>query len=59
VERIQFNPESAVIKVLTRITSVHGQGVLVFTPSLDERKRIVWKCGAEDLAAQVLPPDCR
>jgi Zn-dependent protease with chaperone function len=58
VELIQFSPESAVIRVMTRITSVHGQGVLVFTPSLGVGERIVWKCGAEDLAPQVLPPGC-
>ena len=59
VELIQLNPENAQVRVLTRIVSVHGQGVLTFTPSLDENKRIVWKCSAEDLTAQQLPPDCR
>jgi hypothetical protein len=59
VELIQFSPESAVIKVMTRITSVHGQGVLVFTPPLDGDKRIVWRCAAQDLGAQVLPANCR
>jgi hypothetical protein len=45
--------------VLTRIASAQGRGALVFTPSLDEGKRMVWKCSAEDLNVQALPPDCR
>ncbi len=59
VELIQLNPENAQIRVLTRIVSAHGQGSLVFTPSLAEGKRMVWKCSAEDLNVQALPPDCR
>lgn len=59
VELIALNPENAQIRVLTRIASAHGRGALVFTASLDEGKHMVWKCSAEDLNAQVLPPDCR
>ena len=59
VELIQLNPENAQVRVLTRIVSAHGQGTLVFTPSLDEGKRMVWKCSAEDLNVQALPQDCR
>ena len=59
VELIQLNPENAQVRVLTRLVSVHGQGVLTFSPSLDENKHIVWKCSAQDLRLQVLPPDCR
>ncbi|MET0857522.1 MAG: M48 family metalloprotease [Telluria sp.] len=59
IELIQLNPENAVIRVLTRMTTVHGQGVLVFAPSLDANKRIAWKCGAEDIDARLLPPQCR
>jgi Tfp pilus assembly protein PilE len=59
VELIQLNPENAQIRVLTRIVSVHGQGTLMFTPSLDASKRMVWKCSAQDLDVQALPADCR
>lgn len=59
VQLIQLNPVSAQIKVLTRIVSVHGQGTITFTPSLDSDKRMAWKCSAEDIRPQVLPPDCR
>jgi Zn-dependent protease with chaperone function/Tfp pilus assembly protein PilE len=59
VELIQLSPESAEISVLTRIVSAHGQGVLKFTPTLDENKRMVWKCSAQGLREQVLPPACR
>lgn len=59
IELIQLNPENAVIRVFTRTKTVHGQGVLVFAPSLDEHKRIAWKCGADDIDAKMLPPECR
>ena len=59
VAMIQLNPENAQVKVLTRIVSVHGQGTLTFSPSQGEDKRIMWKCSAQDLRPQVLPPDCR
>ena len=59
VALIGLNPENGQVRVLTRIVSVHGQGALTFTPSLDDNKRIVWKCSAEDLTPQLLPPDCR
>jgi Zn-dependent protease with chaperone function len=59
VELIQLNPENAQVRVLTRILSVHGRGTLTFNPSLVADDRIVWKCRAEDLAPQTLPPDCR
>lgn len=59
VELIQLNPENAQVRVLTRIASVHGQGVMTFMPTLGADKRVVWKCRAEDLDPLVLPPDCR
>jgi hypothetical protein len=45
--------------VLTRIVSAQGQGALVFTASLDQDKRMVWKCSAEGLNLEALPRDCR
>lgn len=59
VARIELNTENAQIKVLTRIVSANGQGTLVFTPSLEQANRMVWKCSAEDLNVEALPPDCR
>jgi hypothetical protein len=59
VERIEFNPDNAQVRVVTRIVSRTGTGVLTFTPSIDANKRIVWSCGAEDIQAAALPPDCR
>lgn len=59
VQLIQFNPENAQIRVLTRIVSAQGQGALVFTASLDQDKRMVWKCSAEGLNLAALPRDCR
>jgi type II secretory pathway pseudopilin PulG len=59
IEVIDLDPESAVVRVTTQMRTAHGQGVLVFAPSLDERKRITWKCSAEDIDARLLPPECR
>jgi Zn-dependent protease with chaperone function len=59
VELVQLNPQNAELRVVTRILSPHGQGVLVFTPSVDAGKRMSWTCRAEDINVQVLPPDCR
>jgi Zn-dependent protease with chaperone function/type II secretory pathway pseudopilin PulG len=59
VELIQLNPENGQVRVFTRIKSVHGQGTMTFTPSIDQKKGVVWKCSAEDLRPELLPPTCR
>lgn len=59
VALIELNAENAEVKVLTRIVSANGQGMLLFTPSLEQDKRMVWKCSAEGLNVEALPPDCR
>ncbi|MES2757743.1 MAG: M48 family metalloprotease [Pseudomonadota bacterium] len=59
VEVIELNPENGVIRVITRMQTLQGQGVLVFAPTLGGARRITWKCGAEDIDAKLLLPDCR
>ena len=59
VELIQLNPVNAQIKVLTRIVSPHRAGNDHVHALARCDKRIAWKCSAEDLRPQVLPPDCR
>ncbi|MFL6676435.1 MAG: M48 family metalloprotease [Massilia sp.] len=59
VEQVQLNSQNGEVRVLTRLMSDHGQGVLTFTPSLGPDKRIAWHCRAEDIAVQALPQDCR
>ena len=59
VEQLRLDPVTGVVEVLTRIASPNGPGLLVFTPSLGEDKRLVWTCSASELAPTVLPPGCR
>ena len=59
VELLRLDPGTGVVEVLTRVVSPQGAGALVFTPSLSDDKRVVWTCSASELAARLLPPDCR
>jgi Zn-dependent protease with chaperone function/type II secretory pathway pseudopilin PulG len=59
IEQLQLNSRNGELRVLTRLVSPHGQGVLTFTPSLDAGKRVSWTCQAEDIDPRLLPPDCR
>jgi Zn-dependent protease with chaperone function/type II secretory pathway pseudopilin PulG len=59
IELVQLNSENAQVRLVTRFVSVHGQGVMTFTPSIDAGKRITWHCAAEDIDPQWLPPQCR
>jgi hypothetical protein len=45
--------------VVTSIVSTQGAGTLVFSPSLDANKRVVWRCSGENLATTALPAGCR
>lgn len=56
---MELDPENGVIRVRSGIVSSQGEGVMVFTPSLDEDKRVVWSCSAELIEAAVLPQGCR
>ena len=59
VAGMQFDPDSASLHVETRIAGQQGNGALVFTPSLDEQKNVVWRCAPENLAPDVVPSACR
>lgn len=59
VEALQLDPRSGEVRVVTRVASQAGPGVLHFMPSLNADKRIVWTCHADELQPQLLPPDCR
>lgn len=58
VELLRLNSGTGVVEVQTRVASPQGAGLLVFTPSLNDQKRVVWTCRASDLAPRLLPPDC-
>jgi Zn-dependent protease with chaperone function/Tfp pilus assembly protein PilE len=58
VNEVQFDPDSAQLRVVTSVVSAQGAGTLVFSPSLDANK-LVWQCSGENLAATALPLACR
>lgn len=59
VDALQLNPGNGVIQVVTRVASVQGKGVLAFTPSVDEKGNLHWRCSADGIRSDVLPPECR
>jgi Zn-dependent protease with chaperone function/Tfp pilus assembly major pilin PilA len=59
IESVHFDRDSGRLQVVSRIAAAEGSGTLVFTPSLDRDKRVVWQCAAEHLAADVVPSECR
>jgi Zn-dependent protease with chaperone function/type II secretory pathway pseudopilin PulG len=59
VNEVQFDPDTAQLRVVTSVVSAQGAGTLVFSPSLDGNKRVVWRCNAENLAQTALPDNCR
>jgi type II secretory pathway pseudopilin PulG len=59
VNEVQFDPDTAQLRVVTSVISTQGAGTLVFSPSLDGNKHVVWRCSAENLAQTALPPSCR
>ena len=59
VNEVQFDPDTAQLRVVTSVVSAQGAGTLVFSPSLDGNKHVVWRCNAENLAQTALPDNCR
>jgi Zn-dependent protease with chaperone function/type II secretory pathway pseudopilin PulG len=59
VNEVQFDPDTAQLRVVTSVVSAQGAGTLVFSPSLDGNKHVVWRCSAENLAQTALPANCR
>jgi Zn-dependent protease with chaperone function len=49
---------SGVVRVFPADLNYRGKAI-VFTPRLDENKRVVWRCASEEIPARVLPPECR
>ena len=59
VNEVQFDPDNGQLRVVTSIAGMQGPGALVFSPSLDDDKRVVWRCSGENLAAAAVPAGCR
>ena len=58
VRSITLNPKSGVVSVIVSTPPLDGK-TLSFIPSLDESKRIKWRCTSEDILAKYLPTQCR
>lgn len=58
VQSIEVNPKNAVVTLTLAIPAHVGQ-TITFVPSLDKAKRIHWRCGSNDIGANLLPKDCR
>jgi len=59
VNEVQFDPDTSQLRIVTSIVGTQGAGALVFSPSLDANKRVVWRCSGENLAQTALPAGCR
>ena len=59
VNEVQFDPDNGQLRVVTSSAGLQGPGALVFSPSLDAEKRVVWRCSGENLAAAAVPEACR
>jgi Zn-dependent protease with chaperone function len=57
-ESAHFDRDSGRLHLVSRIAGALGNGTLVFTPSLDRDKRVVWQCAAENLSADAVPGEC-
>ena len=49
---------SGVVRVFPADLNYRGKAI-VFTPRLDENKRVVWRCASDEIPARLLPPECR
>jgi hypothetical protein len=58
VLQIDIDGDSGVVRVRPSDLALRGK-TIAFTPRLDENKKIVWRCGSDDIPLQQLPRECR
>lgn len=58
VKHVMVNGQNGVVLLTTGFSPITDK-TLVFVPSLDQNKMIVWKCASEDIPAKYLPQRCR
>jgi Zn-dependent protease with chaperone function/type II secretory pathway pseudopilin PulG len=58
VQRVAVDGENGVVRVFPSDLNYRNQAI-VFTPRLDENKRIAWRCASDEIAARLLPAECR
>ncbi len=58
VQDIEVNPKNAIVTVTLAVPAQMGK-TITLVPSLDSEKHIHWRCGSNDIGANLLPKDCR
>jgi Zn-dependent protease with chaperone function/type II secretory pathway pseudopilin PulG len=58
VKDINVDPANATITLTVAIPAHQGK-TIEFVPSLDDDKRIHWRCSSREISANLLPQDCR
>ena len=58
IESVYVNPENAEISIVVNFSPIQGKS-LIFSPSLDENKKIVWGCYSNDIEKRFLPQACK
>ena len=57
-ESVKINPENGEISIVVNFSPIQGQSIIL-SPSLDENKKIVWKCYSQDIKQRYVPQMCR
>lgn len=58
VQDVKVDPGNGVVRVFPAEPSLRGKAI-AFTPSINDNRKVAWQCGSDDIAATLLPPDCR
>jgi hypothetical protein len=58
VQSIELNPTDGIMQ-LTLAAEPYAGKTIVFVPSLNANKRIVWRCSSREIKAEALPQNCR
>lgn len=58
VQDLGVDAGNGVVRVFPSDLSYRGKAI-AFTPSLDENKKVAWRCGSEEIPAKLLPEECK
>lgn len=58
VLQVDVDGDNGVVRVQPSDLALRGKNI-AFTPRLDENKKIVWRCGSDDIPLRQLPKECR
>ena len=57
VQDLSVDAGNGVVRVFPSDLSYRGKAI-AFTPSLDENKKVAWRCASEEIPAKLLPEEC-